>query len=91
MDRVVEADALLPPRQLFRHRACPPLAVRALVGVFACEVGLDEVARHELDAKGAGLTEETSEVLKFDRPMPVRDPEACAPALCVTAPRALRR
>ncbi len=37
MSRVVQGDAFLPPRQLFR--------------VFASEVGLDEVARHGLDAR----------------------------------------
>ena len=46
VDRSVEADARLLPRQLLGGRAGPPLAGGGLSRAAAGEVGLDEVAGH---------------------------------------------
>ena len=50
VDRTFEPDARRVLRQLESGRVCPPLAGGALPRVAATEVGLDEVARHGLDA-----------------------------------------
>ena len=55
-------------RQLLRGRACPPLAGGALSRLAAGEIGLDEVARHALDATAGATRVETSERLNFARP-----------------------
>src|SRR6266536_3737273 len=55
VNRVVEANAAHVPRQLLRCRACPPLAGGALSRLATSEVGLDEVARHALDATASAL------------------------------------
>ena len=50
VDRAFEADVCPLLRQLLRGRACPSFAGGAFCRVAASEVGLDEVARHALDA-----------------------------------------
>src|SRR6266536_1076296 len=55
VDRVVEADARCPARQLLCCRACPLLAGSAVSRLPASEIGLDEVARHALDVRAPTL------------------------------------
>src|SRR6516162_7890462 len=55
VDRAVEADARVLSRKLLGGRACLPLARGAFCRLAASEVGLDEVARHSLEATAMGL------------------------------------
>jgi hypothetical protein len=50
VDGVLEADAGALPRQLSGGRARPPLPRAAFSSAASCKEGLDEVARHALDA-----------------------------------------
>jgi hypothetical protein len=55
VDRAFEADACPVLRQLSCGRACSPLAGEALSRLATSEIGLDEVARHTLDATTRAL------------------------------------
>src|SRR6266536_5440068 len=79
VDRVVEADARRPARQLLRYRACSSLTGGALPGLATSQVGLDEVTRHASTLRSRCYVGN------------VRTSELCAPARCASARPAWRR